>query len=401
MINVRRSRFASGNKTDARQTPATARRQKTVPADDAKKTRSPVFGMLYVLGIFMIMDGHIGSFDYLDLHGLLRYQNYHIALFMFVSGYFLNLSRSYSTFFRYKLMRLIIPLYAWNAAYGLLCWYLNNWHGFSLGGNLSAHNLLLAPITDGHQFIYNMASWFLVPLFLVQTAAFVILKPFAEKKDAENAATALLFFASACVLGYLALTYAPENRGEPGLTLTALRALYLLPSFAFGFLYRHLLEKYDTLPTVYSLPLLLLAITILTMIFPGINHIPSWLNTVNAPVAAIYALSLFAILFWLRIARALAPLWQKSAALQYISAHTFDLMIHHFAGFMIAKALFLPLVSNTATATALVKSDIWFYPFPANNENLAWLYLTISLVIALLTGFTTRKIYAKISQKLS
>lgn len=370
----------------------------TAPA--AATARSPVFGMLYVLGIFMIMDGHVGSFDYLDLHGLLRYQNYHVALFMFVSGYFLNLSRGYGTFFRRKFMRLIVPLYAWNAAYGLLCWYLNRRHGFSLGGDLSAYNLLIAPLTDGHRFIYNMAGWFLVPLFFVQAAGFVILKPFAEKADARGQTAALLFFAAACALGASALSCAPENHGEPGAALAALRTLYFLPPFAFGFLYRRLLEKYDTLPAVYALPLLLLAVTILTTAFPGINHIPSWLNTVNAPAAAIYALSLLAILFWLRVARVLAPLWQKNAALQYISAHTFDLMMHHFAGFMIAKALFLPLAPDSSAATR-VKSDIWYYPFPAGNENFAWTYLAISLVIALLTGFTFRKIYAKISEKLS
>ncbi len=52
------------------------------------------FRMLYVLAILMIVDGHIGSFDYLSFNGLFPYQNYHIALFVFVSGYFINLKRT-------------------------------------------------------------------------------------------------------------------------------------------------------------------------------------------------------------------------------------------------------------------------------------------------------------------
>ena len=212
---------------------------------------SPAMRMLYVLAIIMIIDGHIGSSDYLDLNGLLRYQNYHIALFMFVSGYFLNLARGYGEFFKTKAMRLLVPLYAWNAVYGGVCWYLNRYQGFALGGEWNWYNLLYAPLVDGHQFIYNMASWFLVPLFLVQATGFMILKPFAgtdgaaaEENKRQNKWTPVLFFALALGLGCAALAYAPENRGERGITLTALRGLYFLPAFAFGYLYRRTLEKY-------------------------------------------------------------------------------------------------------------------------------------------------------------
>ena len=92
-------------------------KQLSYTANDASLS----FKMLYLLGIIMIVDGHIGSFDYLNLQGLLRYQNYHIALFMFVSGYYLNLSRSYQDFFKTKALRLLLPLYLWNIFYGILC----------------------------------------------------------------------------------------------------------------------------------------------------------------------------------------------------------------------------------------------------------------------------------------
>ena len=143
----------------------------------APSAADPTFKMLYVLAIIMIVDGHVGSSDYLDFNGLLRYQNYHIALFMFVSGYFLNLTRGYKEFFARKTLRLLVPLYLWNAAYGALCWYLNRHQGFALGGEFNLYNLLYAPLVDGHQFIYNMASWFLVPLFLVQAVGYLLLRP--------------------------------------------------------------------------------------------------------------------------------------------------------------------------------------------------------------------------------
>lgn len=430
--------------------PRRAPRQAPAPASPAAPSAAdPTFKMLYVLAIIMIVDGHVGSSDYLDFNGLLRYQNYHIALFMFVSGYFLNLTRGCKEFFARKSMRLLVPLFLWNAAYGALCWYLNRYRGFSLGGEFNLYNLLYAPLVDGHQFIYNMASWFLVPLFLVQAIGFLILRPFAAPAASlaapKNAAPvspslkipaasltapvspslklpAVLFFALALALGCIALAYAPENHGARTPVLTTLRTLYFLPAFAFGFLYRHALQKYDTVSTPLYLFAVLAALTYLTGRFPGYNHVPSWLDAVNAPALAIYAINLLAILFWLRVAGVLSPLLAKSRPLQYIADHTFDIMMHHFAGFMLAKALFLPFISAAAPATSAaaasplashtaaadaasaltrVKSDIWYYPFPNTNETAAWLYIAISIVIALTAGFTTRKIYAIISQKLS
>ena len=51
--------------------------------------------MLYLIAIFMVIDGHIGSINYLNLHGFIPYQNFHISLFTFASGYFLNLKYSH------------------------------------------------------------------------------------------------------------------------------------------------------------------------------------------------------------------------------------------------------------------------------------------------------------------
>lgn len=364
---------------------------------DTDENSSLTFRMLYILAIFMIVDGHIGHSDYLDLNGLLRYQNYHIALFIFASGYFLNLNRPVREFFLCKIKRLIIPMLLWNLFYGCLCFYLNTVHGFSLGGNLNLYNLLYAPFTDGHQFIYNMASWFLVPLFLVQCTGFLLLRPFSAESEKHGNITrtvAVIFWGLSMVAGWFTLNVAPENHGERTLILTALRMLYFLPAFSFGFFYRQVLEKYDRLNTPLYMFLLLSSLTVLTCLFPAYDHIPSWLDAIGEPALVIYAISFLAILFWLRIARILAPLVKKSSALMYISKHTFDIMMHHFAGFMLVKAALVPFMPNSDASLKLIKSNIWYYPFPNGNEAICWIYIAISMVIALTVGFTSRKICA-------
>lgn len=358
---------------------------------------SNTFKMLYIIAIFMIIDGHIGNFDYLNFHNLLRYQNYHIALFIFTSGYFLNLSRSYGDFFKRKIKRLIIPLYLWNIFYGIVCYCLNKFMDFRIGGELNAYNLLYAPLVDGHQFIYNMASWFLVPLFFVQVLAFLFLKPWTDKRKAPHLTSIIIFFCLSLFAGSVALTIGPENNANKNITLLIIRTFYFLPAYALGVLYRHKLEKYDTLNSPTYFFILLSIISYLCANYPGYNHIPSWLNEIHAPIPIIYTLSFCAILFWLRIAKILSPLLNKSSSLTYISNHTFDLMMHHFAGFMLIKAAFSGFADFDHVA---FKQNIWYYYFPVNEELSSWFYIFITIVIALLIGFTIRKIYGKIDKQI-
>ena len=162
----------------------------TIPAT---KNINYTFKMLYIIAIFMVIDGHLGSIDYLNLEGLMRYQNFHLSLFMFASGYFLNPKENPKLFLSKKITKLILPLYGWNIFYGLLCHILNTNFGYSLGDSFNLYNIFIAPLTDGHQFIYNMASWFIVPLFLLQIISFYLLKPFTTQNK-NLPLVALIFF---------------------------------------------------------------------------------------------------------------------------------------------------------------------------------------------------------------
>ncbi len=348
------------------------------------------FRMLYVLAILMIVDGHIGSFDYLSFNGLFPYQNYHIALFVFVSGYFINLKRTYKEFITYKFMKLIVPLYVWNFIYGLIVFCLNKYNGFNLGGEFSLYNLLYAPIADGHQFIYNMGSWFIVPLFGVQLIGFCILKPLNEEKNAYPSSFIILFFLLSCLLGFVTIQAAPENLGERNIALTGFRIFYFLPFYALGVLYRFQLKKYDTLNSIAYFFIIIAATVFLRINFPDCDIIPAWLDVVNAPATIIFAIGFLAVFFWLRIAKISAPVLKASPTLTYLSTHTFDIMMHHFAGFMLVKATLSPLGNFDAVS---FKNNIWYYHFPFNENFIAPVYIFITIVIALFTGFTSRKIY--------
>ncbi|MBQ8750941.1 MAG: acyltransferase [Alphaproteobacteria bacterium] len=354
------------------------------------------FKMLYIIAIIMVVDGHIGNFDYLNLNGLLRYQNYHLALFMFTSGYFLNLNKNYQEFIASKFTKLIVPLYIWNLIYGFLCYILNNHFGFNLGGDFNLYNILYAPLTDGHQFIYNMASWFLIPLFILQIISFIILKPIPSSKLSLSS---IIFFIIATTLACFTVPLIQQNQGNRNIALLFYRTLYFLPSFSLGFLYRHFLKKYDTLNTPLYLFIILSLITLLCVNFPNYNHIPAWLDALYEPMIVIYLISFLAILFWLRIAKTLSFLAKESKSLNYISNHTFDIMMHHFVGFMLIKAMLSPFGNNFDMYA--FKHNIWYYHFPIDESLCAWLYIFITIVITLLIVFTINHFYDKIKKILS
>ena len=301
---------------------------------------SNAFKLLYVIAIFMVIDGHIGTFDYLNLNGFLRYQNYHLALFMFTSGYFLNLNRTYKDFFVRKFSHLIIPLYIWNFIYGIVCYILNNYFNFRIGGELSFYNMLYAPLIDGHQFIFNMASWFLVPLFFIQLICFTCLKIYTNSKPNNYKYKSIILFLTTLVLSCIVLPFTNQNRGEASALLLLYRCIYFLPIFAFGFMFKHFFEQYDK--KIKSIPYFIIIIGILNIMyafFPDYTHTPSWLNDISVHPIVIYSICFLSILFWVRIVQIFASIMNKSKLLKYLSDNTFSLMIHHFVGFMIVKSL--------------------------------------------------------------
>ncbi len=352
---------------------------------------SNTFKLLYVIAIFMVIDGHIGSFDYLNFNGFFRYQNFHIALFMFTSGYFFNLNRSYREFFSRKFSHLIVPLYVWNLIYGVVCYVLNNYFSFRIGANLSIYNLLYAPLIDGHQFIFNMASWFLVPLFFVQVICFLCLKPFIKNKNDKLKNKSIILFLITLLVSCLTLPFAHKIEGNTSILLLIFRCVYFLPIFCFGFVYKNYAESYDNkINSLLYFFILFSSLTILYINYPNYNHTPSWLNDIRVPSFVIYIICFLSILFWLRIAKIFAPIISKSKYLLYLSNNTFSLMLHHFVGFMIVKSL----ISNIdGFDWYRYKTDIWYYFFPYQESYFTWVYILITLVIALLIGFTSKKIY--------
>ena len=293
---------------------------------------------LYLLAIVFVVDGHTPFKDMLDWGGLFGYYSFQLMLFVFGSGYLLAEGEEAHplAFIAHKARRLLIPLLAWNAVYGVGAALLRRFGGFELGAPLSAYTLLLAPFTDGQHFAYNLGSWFVFPLFLVQ-AIYMLVRRLVRALPRGREAAA---FALCLIPGVLAVNLCCAGR-QAEAPLFVLRTLILLPGYALGVLYRRRLERLDTLPTVPWLTALVVLRALFFLRYENLSYLLSDCSYYPCGAFGVYAGGAVAIAFYVRIARLLAPAVERSRALLAVSRHTFDIMMHHYMGFFAVDCVFL------------------------------------------------------------
>ena len=342
---------------------------------------------LYAFAILFVVDGHSPLADLLDFGGLYAYYSFHLLLFAFGSGYFFRLHGSPARDLLHRARRLLLPLYCWNLAYGLLAALLRRFGGFQLGQPLSAYTLLLAPLADGEHFVLNLGAWYLFPLFLVQAAYAGLRRISRLWREREG-----LTFLFCLVPGMVAVFLMHRGVSRP---LWLLRALALLPGYAGGVLYRRRLEARDTLPTLPYLFGLTLARALLLARFGSLSYLLSsgtWFS--QGPVLT-YLQAALAIAFWLRLARLAAPAMKKSRLALCVSRHTMDIMLHHYLGFLAVSFVFLVLnrlglgAADFSVRSLRTQSG---YVYAPGGQGWAFLYLTAGLLFPLCIALPLERI---------
>lgn len=128
------------------------------------------FKILYAIGIYLVVANHCGGHGGISVfYEFFPAYAFHIGLFIFCSGYFYK-EKSEQNIGKYilkKLKKLVVPMYMANFVYALLMQLLSL-KGFSIGAGVTWKKLLIEPITSGHQFGFNLATWFVVPLFMAE-----------------------------------------------------------------------------------------------------------------------------------------------------------------------------------------------------------------------------------------
>ena len=351
------------------------------------------FRALYLIAIILVVDGHTTLADMFTLGGLFRYYSFHLMLFAFGAGYFFRMRESLAADILSRAKRLLLPLYGWNLVYGIGAAVLRRFGGFEIGAPLDAYTLLLAPITDGEQFVWNLGSWFIFPLFMVQVLYSLIRRAAGLWRGSE-----WITFVLCLIPGAVAVSLCSAGEAAPALPLFITRPLILLPAYAGGMLYKNTLERRDNLPTVPYLMIVLILRALLCVRYENLAYLLSNCTYFVCGPFGVYAGAALAIAFFLRIARLLAPYMERSRLALAISRNTFSIMMHHYMGFFALNSVFLIMnmlgVWAGDFSVRSFRTQAHYNYAPGGRAEFNVLYLMAGLLFPLLIAFVMGKIRA-------
>lgn len=336
------------------------------------------FRILYFIGIFFIVSGHIDGGSISLFTEWFPLYTFHLGLFVFASGYFFinNKEKSILPFLSKITKKFLIPLYIWNFIYGVIITILHK-VGFTFGTKLSLYSLFILPIFDGHQFALNLSSWFIWPLFFLEVIHIFIIKILDNKKDYY------FYFFYSLLIGFLGVELSILEYNK-GLFLLFTRAMYFLPFFSLGMLYRTHLESKDKLNNYIYFALIFSMSLAILYIFDGpITYTPSWGNDFDN-IYRPFLVGFLGIAFWLRISKLLVPVLKDNKLVMWISRNTFSIMMHHLLGFFALKCVFYVLFKIHIISNFDVESfkNILFYKYlPKNISNFTILYVLMGFLV--------------------
>ena len=355
-------------------------------SQSSKKNRNYDFAVLSTLAMVFVVMGHTGV-GFATLDWLFPYDSFHMPLFVFISGYFfettqVNLHNTWSFIFK-QIKRLIIPFFLWNFIYGIvsLIFY------FSLGVTWCHpdkfwYRLLLRPFTVGNGFFeFNAPSWFILMLFEVKILNWFFRLILQRLRYRECVITIFYFLLAGGGI------ICSRNLPRVAMLITITRAIYMLFWLQAGTVYKLVLEKHDTLPSVLYFGILLMLQSLIWIICRknGIMAFVYNSEFTNGPILTLLT-AFTGIAFWLRVSKILSSSIGNSKLVTYISTHTFSIMMHQFLGFTLLNLLLWQIDSilglNHFDKQAFC-IDMYYKYFQSSLTNLKFLYVIFGFLVPL------------------
>ena len=344
------------------------------------------FRILYAVGMVAVVTTHCSSGGLYLLQDW--FDSWYLGIFVFAAGYFYRFEeeRHPLHYIGKKVKHLLIPLYLWNFAYAIIVTIMGKLD-FPMGVGITWRKLFLFPLTNGHQFGYNLAAWFVAPLFMVEAVMAIVrfILPSAHERRwlvVKETLLSVLFIAA----GAAGVMLAQSGRNE-GWFLVLDRLLYFLPFFQAGVLYRRVLEYHDRLRNTEYFILVFLIDLVLCVANKGLpTYVYSWCNFTGSPLMPFLS-GFVGIAFWLRAARIMEPVMGKARIVNQIADSTFSIMENQFMGFMAVKALFyaayrfLHVFPTFDTYAFRTQYNYFFLPYNVQQTRLLYVIAGIFLPV--------------------
>ncbi len=305
-------------RAESREQRAESREQRAESREQrAEKPFNNKMNILKALGIMAVVGGHcgVGFLSWFPVY------SFHMPLFIFISGYFFH-DQPFLSFLKSKGKHLVWPLLFWNFVFGILCAVLLHYGWIRFGQPLSFETLLIAPFTHGHQFEFNIATWFVGTLVEVQLLYWCLYR-LCRKNP-----ILLLAVSLAC---YVASYIMADLRWYPTygqFMLAAEKTLFCLIFYELGLLYREYGEKKDSFSVNRIAGLVILNGILLGFTGKHITSTIVWMKLAH-PIWLPLVAALSGIYLYMQAAELLKDKVKRDSLLGFIGEHTFSIMTLH------------------------------------------------------------------------
>ena len=317
------------------------------------------FMILSVIGIIAMVTCHLAGEIY-----KIFYLFPFICLFVFISGYFYKEQNEekIGSYIFYKFKKLMIPFFIINFIYGIIVNIFKYFGIIYFGDKISLYTLFIQPFINNNQYVLNFPAWFVPSIFLTSSCYLVIHK-LSKKIKFLNDIILLTLFVGMHILAVYCAKFVDGN----SFLITILRVIFFLPFFHIGYLYRHKWQIYDDkIPTMPYLMILIGINIFLSHIFGNLNYdmhdfsgFPK--NWLFIPLIA----SIIGILFYTRIARILSKPLGQNKVINYISNHTYAIMMNHLFILFLLDFLLYEINLNIISIPY----------FDSNHFQIGWFYI--------------------------
>lgn len=304
---------------------------------------------------------------------------YIICLFFFISGYLFKPFEIKGTakFIVNKTKHLAIPFLCWNLVYGIIVYIIDIYATTPFSylptaeNVFTVQNLLILPFTNGHQYMLNLATWFVGTLY----PAIIIYGVFNALGNKHIPEWAWMLFY--CATAVLALTFLQSNSD----LLPINRIAYALFFIQFGRCYKLYFEKYlERIPSYAYLGVLFLAQYLICINIEVIGYVVSFLSF-NGNVITPLACGIIGILICMRLARIIETYIVSNKLERLISGNTWSIMTHHiFVKFIFTYLVIRFGLEPDPNAGNMFHESIWYIPSRLDFYTLVTISVAIPII---------------------
>lgn len=366
-----------------------------------KNKTNKKFMILSFFGILMVVSGHIGGGNPINIFGeFFPINSFFMPMFIFISGYFFKdeYLLSFKKFFIKKSKKLLLYYLIWNIFYGIVMKILFKVGLTTVNMHITLKTIFISPFIDGQQFYLNAPAWFLPTLFTVELLYWFLRR--VSKNKIYNLFVFILFLA----LNIVSVSISKDN-STYSILLPLLKIMFFMFFYILGFYYKLYFEaKDEKINPIITIFVLMIINSIILKInpnvhFSGLYSMSGFLNS-NIFIPAITGIT--GIYFFLKLSQLLQNSLKDNKIVNLISGYTKEICMHHiFCMYSLSVTIYLLnscFEFSLYDKTKFLNIPGWYF-YLFNNRTFSIIYFLVGIFGSILIAKLSEKIVLFIKER--